>query len=95
MEEESSAAEQVILSPLAAAKSIDAQLMMPLSDWAAHVDEEAAKVVDSPLTSSSESTGGKVAKEAAAAKEAAVVKEAAAAKEAAVAKEAAAAKEAT
>jgi hypothetical protein len=37
MEEESSEAEQVILSSFSVAKPTDAQLLMPVSDWAAHV----------------------------------------------------------
>jgi hypothetical protein len=54
-EEEFAETEQVSLSPLAAAKPTDAQLLMPVADWSAHVEEEAAKVVDLPP--SAESTG--------------------------------------
>ncbi len=61
MEEESAETGRVVLSPFAAAKPTDAQLLMPVADWAAHVEQEAAKVVDSPPLSSAESTGGVVA----------------------------------
>ena len=77
-EEESAETERVTPSPLAAAKPTDAQLLMPVADWSAHVEEEAAKVVDSP-PSSAESTGGVVAVVAAiAAEKAAEAKRAAA-----------------